>query len=240
MHSHAKTTHTPCVSERDAVLTWLQGTVPGVVMPGAYVRVALLDVPEAAAARACDRVSAFLLGAAPPTVAIGLGKHESKLTVVNMVVKRIPGYEAPVANKEAVTLITGMRTFDARPVLSTNDYNADKFKLEKFMHAGRTYVMSVFAPIAFPPLPVLVVKQARLPHACAVHLPIAVMHAQAQYVPLAGDSVCFAVHTSVSRWHASKAHTGMAWLHAACIAPPGTLAGHVPIRPVETGLLTGT
>lgn len=147
----------PCA----AVRTCVQGTEPFAVMRGTYVRVAVPDVPEAAAAAVCGRVSSYLLGSAPPLVAIALGRHECKLSVVNFAVKRLGGYDAPIANKETLTLVTGLRTFEARPVLSTNEYNADKFKLEKFMHAGRTYVMSVYAPISFPPLPVLVVKQVR-------------------------------------------------------------------------------
>lgn len=164
--SHTRTLH--------QWITYVQGTEPGLVMHGTYVRIELLDVPEAAAAAACDRVSSYLLGASTPLVAMGLGKHESKMSVVNMAVKRLAGYEEPIANKEEVTVVTGLRSFPARPVLSTNDYNADKFKMEKFMHAGRTYVMSVFAPIAFPPLPVLIVKQVRVhppaPRCAASHV----------------------------------------------------------------------
>lgn len=128
-------------------------------MAGTYIRMSLTDVPEGAAQAVCDRVSAYLLGQAPPLVALALHKHECKLSVVNMTVKKHSGYLQPVANKEALTIVTGLRTFSARPVLSTNEYNMDKFKLEKFMHEGRTYVMSVFAPIAYPPLPVLVAKK---------------------------------------------------------------------------------
>lgn len=139
----------------------VQGVEPGTVMAGTYVRLSLPEVPEDAAGAVCDRVSAYLLGQAPPLVALALHKHECKMSVVNMAVKKHTGYQEPVANKEALTIVTGVRTFSARPVLSTNEYNMDKFKLEKFMHEGRTYVMSVFAPIAYPPLPVLVVKKVR-------------------------------------------------------------------------------
>eukprot|EP00892_Ulva_mutabilis_P004765 jgi/Ulvmu1/2660/UM014_0116.1 len=137
----------------------IEGMEPDAVPRGTYVRISLPHVPVAAAARVCDRVSGYLLGSAPALVAIGLSRHECKLSVLNMAVKRLGGYDAPVANKEEVTVITGLRSFEARPVLSTNDYNADKFKQEKFMHEGRTYTLSVFAPISFPPLPVLIVKK---------------------------------------------------------------------------------
>lgn len=137
----------------------MQGAEPGIVMEGTYVRIALVNVPQEAAEAVCGRTSSYLLGKAPPLTALALHKHECKLSIVNMVVRKHAGYEDPVANKEQLTFVTGLRTFAARPILSTNEYNTDKFKLEKFMHPGRTYVMSVFAPIAYPPLPVLVIKQ---------------------------------------------------------------------------------
>jgi 40S ribosome biogenesis protein Tsr1 and BMS1 C-terminal len=138
---------------------FLQGTQPGIVMAGTYVRIAVAGVPVDAAAAVCGRTSAYLLGQAPPLTALALHKHESKLSVVNMAVTKHTQDSEPVANKEELTFVTGVRTFSARPIISTNEYNSDKFKLEKFMHEGRTCVMSVFAPIAYPPLPVLVVKQ---------------------------------------------------------------------------------
>jgi pre-rRNA-processing protein TSR1 len=142
-------------------LSCVQGVEPGTVVAGTYVRISLPDVPDSAAEAVCDRISAYLLGQAPPLVALALHKHECKLSIVNMTVKKHAGYQEPVANKEELTIVTGVRTFSANPILSTNEYNMDKFKLEKFMHEGRTYVMSVFAPISYPPLPVLVIKKAR-------------------------------------------------------------------------------
>lgn len=123
------------------------------------MRIALVNVPQEAAEAVCVRTSSYLLGKAPPLTALALHKHECKLSIVNMIVRKHAGYAEPVTNKEQVTFVTGVRTFAARPMLSTNEYSTDKFKLENFMHPGRTYMMSVFAPIAYPPLPVLVVKQ---------------------------------------------------------------------------------
>lgn len=128
---------------------------------GTYVRIVLPDVPMAAAEHVCRRVSAYLLGQAPPLSAFALHKHESKLSVVHMAVHRAAGYEAPIANKEEVTIVTGCRVFSARPILSSDEYNMDKFKMERFMHAGRGYMLSAYAPISFPPQPVLVLKTVR-------------------------------------------------------------------------------
>jgi 40S ribosome biogenesis protein Tsr1 and BMS1 C-terminal len=133
----------------------------GIVPAGAYVRIRIPDVPAYAAARVCGAVSAYLLGAAPPITAFVLHKHEGKLSVANMAVKKCSAYTAPVANKEQLRIVTGLRSFVARPILSGDDYNADKFKMERFMHEGRSYMLTAYAPISFPPLPVLAFKEVR-------------------------------------------------------------------------------
>lgn len=38
--------------------------------------------------------------------------------------------------------------------------NSDKHKMERFLHAGRFSVASIYAPICFPPLPLIVLKSA--------------------------------------------------------------------------------
>lgn len=139
----------------------IQGALPDYVPCGTYVRVTLAGVPAAAAHAVCGAVSAHLLGAAPPVAAFGLLKHENKLSVVNMTVTRTAAYDAPIANKERLSFVTGLRRFTANPVISSDDYNADKHKLERFMHGDRPYVMSAYAPISFPPLPALVLKEVR-------------------------------------------------------------------------------
>jgi len=47
-----------------------------------------------------------------------------------------------------------------RPIFSTDDMNSDKHKMERFLHAGRFSVASIYAPISFPPLPLIVLKSA--------------------------------------------------------------------------------
>jgi pre-rRNA-processing protein TSR1 len=137
----------------------VQAAEVGTAAAGSCVRITLAAVPAAAAENVCNRVSAYLLGHATPLTAFGLLKHESKLSVVNMSVRRCGGYTDPVGNKEEVVIITGTRTFTSTPILSSDEYNMDKFKMERFMHPGRSYVLTVYAPISYPPLPVLVLKQ---------------------------------------------------------------------------------
>lgn len=38
--------------------------------------------------------------------------------------------------------------------------NSDKHKMERFLHAGCFSVASIYAPICFPPLPLIVLKSA--------------------------------------------------------------------------------
>jgi pre-rRNA-processing protein TSR1 len=46
-----------------------------------------------------------------------------------------------------------------RPIFSSDDMHMDKHKFERFLHPGRFSVATVFAPISFPPLPLLVFKE---------------------------------------------------------------------------------
>ena len=92
---------------------------------------------------------------APPVTAFSNLQHECKLSVVNMAITKRPEYEEPVANKQPMLFVTGPRTFVSRPILSTDEHGMDKFKMERFLHPGRRTVASCYAPIAYPPLPVL-------------------------------------------------------------------------------------
>lgn len=112
------------------------GADPCAVPPGAYVTLVLAAVPAAAASATLERVAAFAAGAAPPLTAFGLLQHEAKLSVVNFGVKKAAGYAAAVANKELLLFVTGLRAFEAQPVFSGDDLNADKHKMERFLHAG--------------------------------------------------------------------------------------------------------
>ena len=52
-------------------------------------------------------------------------------------VRKAASYEEPLANKEPLLLVTGLRSFAARPVYSTDEHGADKHKMERFLHEGR-------------------------------------------------------------------------------------------------------
>lgn len=46
-----------------------------------------------------------------------------------------------------------------RPIFSTDNMNSDKHKMERFLHAGRFSIASIYAPISFPPLPLIALKE---------------------------------------------------------------------------------
>ena len=129
------------------------------VSPGTFVTVHIAAVPVEAALRIVERVRASQSGAAPVLSTWGLLTHECKLSVVNFSVKKVAGYTDPVVNKEELLFVTGLRSFSARPIFSTDEHGADKHKMERFLLDGRQSVATVFAPISYPPLPLLAFKR---------------------------------------------------------------------------------
>lgn len=59
----------------------------------------------------------------------------------------------------ACTLSAGVRSFASQPIFSQNS-NADKHKMERFLRAGEYTMASCYAPIIYPQMPVLVFKAA--------------------------------------------------------------------------------
>jgi pre-rRNA-processing protein TSR1 len=53
--------------------------------------------------------------------------------------------------------LTGL-LYIIRPLFSSDSINCNKHKMERFLHHGRFSVASVYAPICFPPLPLIVLK----------------------------------------------------------------------------------
>ncbi|KAE8680363.1 hypothetical protein F3Y22_tig00111392pilonHSYRG00720 [Hibiscus syriacus] len=82
------------------------------------------------------------------------------LHVASKFIKKVDSYDAPVKAKEELIFHVGFRQFVARPIFSTDNINSDKHKMERFLHAGRFSIASVYAPISFPPLPLIALKGA--------------------------------------------------------------------------------
>ncbi|XP_027056912.1 pre-rRNA-processing protein TSR1 homolog isoform X1 [Pocillopora damicornis] len=117
--------------------------------PGWYVTVHISNVPRA-----------FMdsLDPSSPLVIFGLLPHEQKMSVVHFVLKRHPTFSEPVRSKERLIFHCGFRRFTACPVFSQHT-SGDKHKLERFMPQEGAFVATLYAPIMFPPAPVLVFTQ---------------------------------------------------------------------------------
>ncbi|KAM3660878.1 pre-rRNA-processing protein TSR1 homolog [Ammospiza maritima maritima] len=93
-----------------------------------------------------------------PLVLFSLLPHEQKMSVLNFLVRRHPGNSEPVRAKEELIFHCGFRRFRASPLFSQHT-SADKHKLERFLRPDAALVVTVYAPITFPPASVLVFKQ---------------------------------------------------------------------------------
>lgn len=128
------------------------------VASGEYVAIVLDDISSDLAKVVLERVEASGAGASPPLIAYGLLKHETKKSVVNFRVRKSVTYENPIANREEFLIVTGIRTFPARPLFSTDNPQCDKHKMEKFLAADCHSFATVYANVGFPPLPMLAFK----------------------------------------------------------------------------------
>ncbi|OMP03080.1 Pre-rRNA-processing protein TSR1 isoform 1 [Corchorus capsularis] len=124
------------------------------VPTGSYARIYIKDVPLDVASKLC------VVSSTGPIVLCGLLQHESKMSVLHFSIKKHDSYDAPIKAKEEFIFHVGFRQFVARPIFSTDNINSDKHKMERFLHAGRFSMASIYAPISFPPLPLIVLKGA--------------------------------------------------------------------------------
>ncbi|GAB4854293.1 hypothetical protein Ancab_022879 [Ancistrocladus abbreviatus] len=95
-----------------------------------------------------------------PVIACGLLQHESKMSVLHFSIKKHDTYQDPIKGKEELLFHVGFREFIARPIFSSDNLNSDKHKMERFLHGGRFSIASIYAPISFPPLPLVALKSA--------------------------------------------------------------------------------
>ncbi|KAG8503000.1 hypothetical protein CXB51_000983 [Gossypium anomalum] len=121
---------------------------------GSFARFYIKEVPFHVASKLCAA------SRTAPIVLCGLLQHESKMSVLHFSVKKHDSYDAPIKSKEELIFHVGFRQFVARPIFSTDNINSDKHKMERFLHAGRFSIASIYAPISFPPLPLIALKGA--------------------------------------------------------------------------------
>jgi pre-rRNA-processing protein TSR1 len=125
----------------------------GSISINTFVRLHIKDVPLTAASALMAKFGRV------PVIACGLLQHESKMSVSHFRVRKYEGYSEPIRSKEALIFHTGFRQYSTRPIFSSDDLNMDKHKFERFLPPGQFAIASVFAPVAFPPLPLIVFKE---------------------------------------------------------------------------------
>ena len=114
---------------------------------GMYVTVEVSGVP---------RHTASSLGRG--LVLTSLLPHEHRMSVMNFAVRRhLQSGSLPVKSKSRLVFQVGWRRFAACPVFSQHT-NGNKHKYERYFREGNV-VMTTYAPITFPPAPVLVFQE---------------------------------------------------------------------------------
>jgi len=92
-----------------------------------------------------------------PIVVGGLVKFESKMSVMNLTIRKHSTYVDPIKSKDNIIIHCGFRRYLGNPLFSDHNPKCDKFKYRRFLHDG-TFVATIYAPISFPPQPVLYFK----------------------------------------------------------------------------------
>lgn len=117
--------------------------------PGTFIRLHITSVPQKA-------FSTYQSVQGERIYATGLLPHEQKMSVHNVVLHRLQhsAYGAPIKSKELLVFQCGYRRFIVRPVFSQHT-NGSKHKFERYFQPDSTVVATFYAPIQFPPAPVL-------------------------------------------------------------------------------------
>ncbi|XP_074534821.1 pre-rRNA-processing protein TSR1 homolog [Halichoeres trimaculatus] len=118
-------------------------------MAGWYVTLHIVDVPFSV----MESVQS-----GQPLILVSLLPHEQKMSVMHLLVRRHPSNTEPIKSKEELVFHCGFRRFRASPIFSQHT-SADKHKMERFLRPDAPTVVSVYAPITFPPAGVLLFKQ---------------------------------------------------------------------------------
>lgn len=122
------------------------------VLPGWYIQIFVKAVQQ-------DLWNAYLsAGNGGHLIVYGLLPHEHQMSVMNVCLKRTPNSSIPIKSKERLIVQCGYRRFIVNPIYSQHT-NGDKHKYERFFRPGMTVVATFFAPIQFPPAPVVCFRE---------------------------------------------------------------------------------
>ncbi|XP_071873874.1 tsr1 ribosome assembly factor [Bombus fervidus] len=116
-------------------------------MPGWYITIHVVNVRQ-------DLFIAFSSLENHPLIVFGLLPNEHKMSVLNVALKHINISPQPVKSKEKLIFQCGFRRFTACPIFSQHT-NGNKHKYERYFRPENTVVASMYAPVTFPPCPVL-------------------------------------------------------------------------------------
>ncbi|CAJ0581771.1 unnamed protein product, partial [Mesorhabditis spiculigera] len=119
------------------------------VSSGTFVTLFIKDVP-----------ASYLASIRPDSLLVlyALLPHEQKMSVVNMAVKKHPTCKTPILNNGTLTFHVGFRKFESQALFSQH-HLSDKVKMERYLPSTGPCVVSVFAPVIFPPATVLIFQK---------------------------------------------------------------------------------
>ncbi|XP_063973599.1 pre-rRNA-processing protein TSR1 homolog [Diachasmimorpha longicaudata] len=119
--------------------------------PGWYITLHVKDVPRVL-------FDAFCTLNDRPLIVFGLLPNEIKMSLLNVVLKSEISDSEPIKSKEPLIFQCGFRRFSACPIFSQHT-NGSKHKFVRFLQPEDTVVASMYAPIIFPPCPVICYKE---------------------------------------------------------------------------------
>ena len=118
---------------------------------GSFVRITIANVKQEVWEYFSRKVS-------HPLVLHALLKHEQRMSLLNVLLRKHPSYDLPIRSKDRLIFHVGCRRFANQAVFSAHT-NGSKFKYERFMRSDAAVVASMYAPITFPPASVVVFKE---------------------------------------------------------------------------------
>ncbi|KAJ1991558.1 ribosome biogenesis protein tsr1 [Dimargaris cristalligena] len=132
------------------------------VGPGSYITLVLDQVPATVAAAWQPQLSVWPI--------FGLLPHEHKMSVLNFSITRQADFTEPIRSKDRVLLQYGYRRLWVNPVYSHSSKGGKGsngvHKFDRFLQPGQNAVATIYAPIQFGPVHVLMFNPTDQPGVC--------------------------------------------------------------------------
>ncbi|ESO91202.1 hypothetical protein LOTGIDRAFT_105531 [Lottia gigantea] len=119
------------------------------VLPGWYITLHVDKVPK-------EFIETYKPGT--PVVLFGLLQHEQKMSVLHFNIRKYQSATQPIKSKDRLIFHVGFRRFSACPIFSQHT-TGNKHKFERFLMPDSACVATVYAPITYPPVSVLVFQE---------------------------------------------------------------------------------